>query len=164
MSPEHDSPAKPEGRTGVPIMKTQITIRKNAQTSTGYELVNGDGTVLAIESTYKGEPNTLVLPKNTANRQYCNSKKVDAAPNYELTLDYKESQHFGTTTTRKSWEEYLSDDDKLILEELKTRAEANKKAEQERIIKEKNDPIAKARRELERAQAKVDALMKKAAE
>lgn len=142
-------------------MKTTIIIRKNAQTSTGYELVNGNGNVLPIESTYKGEPNTLVLPENTANRKYCNSKKVDAVG--ELTLEYKESKHYSVdpakkTAPKKGWEDYLDEDDKKVLEELKAKAEAKKKAEKEAAEAAKNDPIAKAKRELEKAQKRVNEL------
>lgn len=143
-------------------MKTTITIRKNAQTPTGYEVVNGDGTILAIESTYKGEPNTLMLPTNTANRKYCNSKKVDEAPNGELTLEYKATQHYTSGSTHKSWEDWLTDDDKTVLAELKARAEANKKAAKDSEAKAKNDPLLKAQKEMEKWQKKVDELKAKA--
>lgn len=130
-----------------------ITIRKNAATQTGYELVNGDGTIIAIDKTYPGEPNTLVLPSNTANRKYCNSKKVDAAG--ELKLDFKESKHIGSkskgtskTTSKESWMDYLTDEEKEQYNKLKAEAE-----------RRMNDPIAIAKRTYEKAQAEYEALL-----
>lgn len=139
-------------------METKIIIRKNAQTSTGYEVVNGDGQVLPIESTYKGEPFTLVLPENTANRKYCNSKKVDNAPNQELTLDYKASIQIGSTHTNKNWESYLTEEERKILDEIKENCEMRKQLEKESILAAKNNPIEKARRKYEKALAELKAL------
>lgn len=130
-------------------MKTTITIRKNAQTSTGYELVNGDGTVLAIDKTYPNEPNTLVLPSNTANRKYCNSKKVDEAG--ELKLEYKESKKLGSTKTKATatdWYDYLSEEEKDQYSTLK-----------ENALRRMNDPLEIAKRAYEKAQAEYEALL-----
>lgn len=141
----------------------KVLVRKNSSTNTGYELVTiddaGKEVAVAIDKTYPGEPFTLVLPANDANRKYFNSKKVEAAGG-EIELTYKESKTFGPRTEsqpRKGLEEYLEGKDKemylaLVEKAKKAREEANKKApmtEEEKL-----------RRIIERAQAKIDALTK----
>lgn len=141
-------------------METKITIRKSKTATTGYEILNGDGKVLPIQSTYPGEPFTLVLPVNTANRKYFNSKKVDAA-NGSLQVEYKETKTFGprdNTTPRspaKRAAEYLPEEERKQLEALLEKA-AKLRAE------EKAQPLTaleKAKRAKEKADAVLAALL-----
>ena len=136
----------------------KVLVRKNSNTNTGYELVSineaGREVAVAIDKTYPGEPFTLVLPANDANRKYFNSKKVDAAGG-SIELTYKESKTIGPRTEsapRKGLEEYLEGEDKeiylaLVEKAKKAREEANKKAPM--------TEYEKRVRAVERAQAKL---------
>ena len=142
----------------------KVLVRRNSNTNTGYELVTindaGKEVAVSIDKTYPNEPFTLVLPANEANRKYFNSKKVDAAGG-EIELTYKESKTIGPrteSTPRKGLEEYLEGKDKemylaLVEKAKKAREEANKKAPM--------SDLEKARRAVERAQAKLAELQSK---
>lgn len=140
-------------------MKVQITRSNNAPT--GYELVttNDDGTqtVQLIEKTYPNEPFTLVLPTNTSNRKYFNSKKVENAGG-TIELEYKESKPIGTrteTTTRKGLEEYLEGEDKILYLQLVEKAKANREK-----AKAPMTNYEKALKQVEKWQKKVAELSK----
>ena len=105
---------------------------------TGYVLkVDDEGFVseLKIDRTYPGEPTTLVLPENPSNRKYFSSKKVDNSEEECVELTYKESRSLGPregNSPRKSLVDYLTDEEKIIYEDLMEKAkarreEANKK-------------------------------------
>ena len=141
-------------------METKITIRKSKTATTGYEILNGDGKVLPIQSTYPGEPFTLVLPVNTANRKYFNSKKVDAA-NGSLQVEYKETKTFGprdNTTSRnpaKRAAEYLPEEERKQLEALLEKAAKLRAEEKARPL----TALEKAKRAKEKADAVLAALL-----
>lgn len=144
---------------------TKTTIRTSTISATGYELVTideqGNESVLAIQSTYKGEPKTLILPENPCNRKYFNSDKVDKAGG-EIELTYKESKSFGPrseSVSRKGIEEWLNDDDKALYLALVEKA---KKARDEANKKPKMTDLEKAEAAVARAMAKVEALRKAA--
>lgn len=143
-------------------MKTLITTSSKAKT--GYELRitddQGKTIVKLIDSTYPGEPTTLVLPENPANRKYFSTKKLETIGEEGLELTYKEPRVLGprlpgSGSTQKltdfATEEELKVYNNLLTKWKERREEAKKMA---------NDPMAKALRELERAKAKVEALKK----
>lgn len=112
----------------------KVLVRKNSNTNTGYELVTiddaGKEVAVAIDRTYPGEPFTLVLPPNGANRKYFNSKKVEAAGG-TIELTYKESKTVGPrteSTPRKGLEEYLEGEDRAMYLALVEKAKANREA------------------------------------
>ena len=139
-------------------MKTYITKSENA--ATGYELRivhdNGEVEVKYIETTYKGEPKTLVLPENPSNRKYFNSDKVDKAGG-TIELTYKESKTLGQKVsegkpaTKKidAIEQYLTEDELKVWNELKEKAQLRA-------------TLAKAKAEAEAAQAEYERLLKEA--
>lgn len=139
----------------------KVYVRQNASTQTGYELVSidelGNETVQAIDKTYPNEPFTLVLPANESNRKYFNSKKVDAAGG-SIELTYKESKTFGPRTEssapRKKLIEYLTDDERKIIDDLMAKAQARR---EEATKKVPMTELEKAQRAYERALAKYEA-------
>ena len=131
-------------------------IRKSNTAATGYEIVD-NGIVTAIDKTYPAEPFTLVLPANSANRKYFNSKKVEAAGG-KIELVYKESKTLGPrteSTPRKGLEEYLEGDDKTTYLALVEKAKAAREAANK---KTPMSELEKAQRAVERAQAKLNEL------
>lgn len=130
---------------------------------TGYELQyrsdNGEVTkVLPIEKFYPGEPTTLVLPENESNRKYFSSKKVDDTAEGEIELTYKESRQYGSRpgqTTRKPLEDYLTDEERAIYNDLIAKA---KQRREEATKKPKLTDLEKAERALAAAKAKLEAL------
>ena len=111
-------------------MKTYITT--NPSTPTGYEVqvVHEDGHIDAtpiVELVDDGR--TLKLPANPSNRKYYNLKKVMSSEG-PVELTYKETRTLGNTSTptttkapTKGWVEYLTDEEKVIYDELKAKAE-----------------------------------------
>lgn len=117
----------------------KVLVRKNSNTTTGYELVTiddaGKEVAIAIDKTDPANPMILKLPENASNRKWFSIKKVDAAGG-EIELTYKESKTIGPraeSAPRKGLEEYLEGKDKemylaLVEKAKKAREEANKKA------------------------------------
>lgn len=133
-------------------------IRKSNTSKTGYELIiideNGNEKILPIDNQPKNEPNTLILPENPSNRKYFNTKKVDNN-NGEIELTYKETIKIGTTTkstSTKSLEDYLSDDDK------KTYLELVEKAKKAKELATTKTPEQKLREKIEKLQAELKAI------
>lgn len=110
---------------------TTTIIRKSTTSTTGYEIVF-DGKIIPLNDRPKNEPFTLILPENPSNRKYFNSKKVDAAGG-EIELTYKETRRLGeristsnsTPKTPKTdrIREYLTDEEKVIYDELIKKAQ-----------------------------------------
>lgn len=144
-------------------MSTNTTIfaRISTTSTTGYELLvrdkDGNESILPIESTYKNEPFTLVLPENPTGRKYLNSKKVDAA-NGELELKAVERNASGEhPVSRKSLLEYMSAEDKLLYDQIMERA---KKAREEATKKVPLTDIQKAELRVKRAMEALKAIQK----
>lgn len=109
-------------------MKTYLV--RNTQSTYGYQLkvVDDEGNTTFLDPIGR-DPNTkngLKLPDNPSNRKWI-SPKPDVE---EQEIPYKESKHFGqrttvktaTPTTSKGWTEHLTDEEKAIIEEIKTKA------------------------------------------
>lgn len=137
-------------------MNTYITT--STTTTTGYELriAHNDGTVdvLPIEKTAlekKTGINWLVLPENPTNRKLLNPKKMEGKTSLELSI--KEPGRTGTnitpTTTKKGIEEYLTEDELKVWNELKAKAEFRAN-------------LAKAKAVAEAAQAEYERLLAEA--
>ena len=139
-------------------MKTIITT--STVSATGYELRivhdNGEVECKPIETTYKGEPKTLVLPENPSNRKYFNSDKVEKAGG-SIELTYKESKTFGpknvesNPTPKKidAIEKYLTEEELKVWNSLKEKAQLRAN-------------LAKAKAEAEAAQAEYERLLAEA--
>lgn len=121
------------------------------ESATGYILrvVNDDGIIddYKIERTYPGEPTTLVLPENPSNRKYFSSKKVDNSDEGYIELTYKESRSLGPregNSNRKSLVDYLTDEEKVIYEDLLTKAKMRRDEERKKPKMTEKEKIEKA--------------------
>ena len=116
-------------------MKTYIT--RNPESKFGYQVLFDDKILDVLDIVDDGK--TLKLPENPSNRKYFSIKKVEES-NGTIELTYKESKTFGprtnTSTTpkvsTKGWMEYLTDEEKTILDEIKTKAE--RRAEKAKLL------------------------------
>lgn len=140
----------------------KVIIRKSEKSVTGYELVvidaEGHKIVTLLNDRPKNEPHTLILPKNPSNRKYFSDIKVDKSPNGEVELTYKATIQIGnrTSSDKKPWLEYLTDEERKLYDELKATAEA-RKAEAEKP-KPKTE-LEKAQEALRKAQERLEKLM-----
>lgn len=141
-------------------MSTTI-IRNSTISTTGYELVVidelGTETVQPIQSTYKNEPYTLVLPENPAGRKYMNSKKVDASGGEIELVAINRNPDAERTYSKKSLLEYMTPEDKELYEAIMKRA---RQAREEANKKVPMTEEQKLRNRIAKAQAALEALMK----
>lgn len=125
----------------------KVLIRRNEQTATGYELVTiyEDGTENVKELTQwvKNDPDALILPENDSNRKYFTVTKMrDDETEYELT--YKASRTLGPSTrsneprsiNRFGMENYLTEDELIVYNELKQKAMKRKEIAEKRALLE----------------------------
>jgi hypothetical protein len=135
-------------------MKTFIA--QNPNTSTGYELrivhENGEVECKHIEKLTK-DGKSYILPENPSNRQYWAVSRTKDG----VELTYKETKTFGPKTSDgkptvkkvDSIEQYLTEDELKVWNELKEKATARMS-------------IAKAKAMAEAAQAEYERLLKEA--
>lgn len=135
-----------------------VTIRYN-EVEDKFYLIDGDKTTeCKVNKDYRDGP-IIKLPPNSANRQYLMVKKFhEVAIDNEVQLSEKEYKSPVTgkipkkpTVHIENWTDYLTEEEKITMEEIKAKA-----------MHRMNSPIEKARREVERAQAALDALLKAA--
>lgn len=140
----------------------KVIIRKSEKSATGYEMVvidaEGNEKVTLLNDRPKNEPHTLILPENPSNRKYFSDIKVDKSPDGEVELTYKATIQIGnrTSSDKKPWLEYLTDEERKLYDELKATAEA-RKAEAEKP-KPKTE-LEKAQEALRKAQERLEKLM-----
>lgn len=135
-------------------MKT--IIRTNVQKDFGHEVVIiGDDLreeVLDILDIVD-EGKTLKLPENPSNRKFFSIRKIKENGG-EIELTYKETIHLDKTRSRKSLEEYLTDDEKIIMENLLNKAKIRK----EEIENKPKSPKEKLEEKIRRLTEKLNSL------
>ena len=146
-------------------MSTTTIIRTSTTSATGYELVVkdelGNESIQPIQSTYKNEPYTLVLPENPAGRKYMNSKKVDAAGGEIELVQINRNPDAERTYSKKSLLEYMTPEDKELYEAIMERA---RKAREEANKKVPLTEEEKLRNKIAKLQAQLEAELKKEAQ
>ena len=146
-------------------MPTTTIIRTSTTSATGYELVVkdelGNESIQPIQSTYKNEPYTLVLPENPAGRKYMNSKKVDAAGGEIELVQINRNPDAERTYSKKSLLEYMTPEDKELYEAIMERA---RKAREEANKKVPLTEEEKLRNKIAKLQAQLEAELKKEAQ
>ena len=115
-------------------MKTIIT--KSETSKTGYA-INFDGQSIDINETDPKNPSILKLPENPSNRKWYSITKIEKG----LTeLTYKETRTIDRTNTSekptatKNWTEYLTDEERTIIDEIKQKCST--RAKRDKILKQ----------------------------
>lgn len=146
-------------------MRTFIIYDEQSKTKYSLKFVDDQGneTVKTIDRFYPGEPTTLVLPENPANRKYFSTKKLEEIGDDGLELTYKESKTYGPrlpgeSSPRKPLEDWLTEDERKVYDELMAKAR-ERRAEAQK--KPTLTPVEKAKRAYEKA---LEALKKAEAE
>lgn len=151
----------------------KVIVRKSEQFESGYEMaiVNDDGTAsvqgLKFWSAGKTNPrykNTLLLPKNPANRTYFDVKQFAKKGVDEIELEYRETRILGPYNVgvpKKPWEEYMTEEEKADYDKIREACLARKaEAEKPKELTE----TEKLQLEIEKLTAKLAALQSKKAE
>lgn len=97
----------------------------------------------------------VVLPENSSNRKVVDLAKISETP---IELKYRETRVVGPRGSKKDWREYLTEDERLELDQyeegivrLRAIADEKRRAEKETPLTE----LEKAQREVAKWQAKV---------
>ena len=100
-------------------MKTYIT--KSETSKTGYA-INFDNQSIDINQTDPKNPSILKLPENPSNRKWYSITKIEKG---QTELTYKETRTIDRTNTSekptatRNWTEYLTDEERQIIDEIK---------------------------------------------
>lgn len=101
----------------------------------GKYFMDDNGNVVALTPN---DDRYLKLPANSVNRTWVSCAKIDKAPNQciDYGSDVKVARTLGprttdgtTKTVTKGWTTYLTDEEKVVYEELKAKAERRAKIE-----------------------------------
>lgn len=116
-------------------------IIKSDKSATGLA-ISVDGKVIELNKFWK-DGNSILLPENPANRKWFKASQMKGRT--EIVLEYKETRVFGPraegSAGKKSWVDYLNDEDKLLYDSLRQKGE-----------KAKADDVKKPKTELEKRQ------------
>ena len=93
----------------------------------------GDTHTIEVTELDPNNPKSLKLPKNPSNRQYLSIERIEKAPNQTYELTTKEARKNGPIerAPKKPDRDYLSDEDKLIYDNLMNKIRDAKEAEKE---------------------------------
>lgn len=138
-------------------LMTKTFINPNAKAKTGYAIViKEDNKVVKTVLIEEYDPNnakSLKLPENPSNRKYFSIEKIGTG----IELTYKESKTLGPRGSSKKLEDYMTDEEKKIVEEIMNKCKERKANDKPKEL----TPLEKAKRMLEKYQKEVDTLMKK---
>ena len=119
----------------------------------------GDTHTIEVTELDPNNPKSLKLPKNPSNRQYLSIERIEKSPNQTYELTTKEPRKNGPIerTPKKPDRDYLSDEDKLIYDELMNKIREAKELEKA----QKNRPLTEAEklmRKIEKLQQELSRL------
>ena len=119
----------------------------------------GDTHTIEITELDPNNPKSLKLPKNPSNRQYLSIERIEKSPNQTYELTTKEPRKNGPIerAPKKPDRDYLSDEDKLIYDNLMTKIREAKELEKA----QKNRPLTEAEklmRKIEKLQQELSRL------
>lgn len=122
----------------------------------------GDTHTIEVTELDPNNPKSLKLPKNPSNRQYLSIERIEKSPNQTYELTPKDPRKNGPIerTPKKPDRDYLSDEDKLIYDNLMNKIKEAKELEKA----QKNRPLTEAEklmRTIERLQSKLEKLNEK---
>lgn len=141
-------------------MKTYII--KSTQSITGYALVEKDENGAIIQRVELNKTHThsktgivtIDLPKNASNRLCINPSKLEKvmADCEEYEMPYKDESEKRTFGNGKKVEDYLTEEEKAIIEEIMAKAKARKEADKPAPLTERE----KLEREIEKLTKKLN--------
>ena len=119
----------------------------------------GDTHTIEVTELDPNNPKSLKLPKNPSNRQYLSIERIEKSPNQTYELTPKDPRKNGPIerTPKKPDRDYLSDEDKLIYDNLMTKIREAKELEKA----QKNRPLTEAEklmRKIEKLQQELSRL------
>ena len=122
----------------------------------------GDTHTIEVTELDPNNPKSLKLPENPSNRKYLSIERIEKAPNQTYELTPKEARKNGPIerAPKKPDRDYLSDEDKLIYDNLMTKIREAKEAEKA----QKNRPLTEAEklmRKIEKLQKELSKLNEK---
>jgi DNA anti-recombination protein RmuC len=86
------------------------------------------------------------LPENSLNRKVISTSKFNENP--EIVLDkYKETISI-SSSSKKSLEDYMTEEEKKTIQEIRERAEQRRDEEKKRLEEAKKNPIEKAKKQV----------------
>lgn len=114
----------------------------------------GDTHTIEVTELDPNNPKSLKLPENPSNRKYLSIERIEKSPNQTYELVPKEARKNGPIerSPKKPDRDYLSDEDKLIYDNLMTKIKEAKELEKA----EKNRPLTEA----EKLMRKIEKLQK----
>ena len=114
----------------------------------------GDTHTIEVTELDPNNPKSLKLPKNPSNRQYLSIERIEKSPNQTYELTPKDPRKNGPIerTPKKPDRDYLSDEDKLIYDNLMNKIREAKELEKA----QKNRPLTEA----EKLMRKIEKLQK----
>ena len=122
----------------------------------------GDTHTIEVTELDPNNPKSLKLPENPSNRKYLSIERIEKSPNQTYELTPKDPRKNGPIerTPKKPDRDYLSDEDKLIYDNLMNKIKEAKELEKA----QKNRPLTEAEklmRTIERLQSKLEKLNEK---
>ena len=119
----------------------------------------GDTHTIEVTELDPNNPKSLKLPKNPSNRQYLSIERIEKSPNQTYELTTKEPRKNGPIerAPKKPDRDYLSDEDKLIYDNLMNKIKEAKELEKA----QKNRPLTeteKLMRKIEKLQQELSRL------
>lgn len=120
----------------------------------------GDIHTIEVTELDPNNPKSLKLPKNPSNRQYLSIERIEKAPNQTYELTPKEARKNGPIerAPKKPDRDYLSDEDKLIYDNLMNKIKEAKEAEKEAKRPKPLTEAEKLMRKIEKLQKELSRL------
>ena len=114
----------------------------------------GDTHTIEVTELDPNNPKSLKLPENPSNRKYLSIERIEKSPNQTYELTPKDPRKNGPIerTPKKPDRDYLSDEDKLIYDNLMAKIREAKELEKA----QKNRPLTEA----EKLMRKIEKLQK----
>lgn len=130
-------------------------IIKNQESKTGYSIVINNEELLLNDTITDTSGEWIKLPSNPENRKWIKLSKLSKFDEYDLSSINKSNQSNGKSNQSKpstkmsNWLDYLTPEEKLIVEDLKTKS-----------LNRMTDPKEIARIKYEKAKAEYEKLLK----
>ena len=120
----------------------------------------GDIHTIEVTELDPNNPKSLKLPENPSNRKYLSIERIEKAPNQTYELTPKEARKNGPIerSPKKPDRDYLSDEDKLIYDNLMTKIREAKEAEKEAKRPKPLTEAEKLMRKIEKLQQELSRL------